>query len=57
MNFTKMDKADLDFPHRMLSNGGLGIDVALLVCTGVNFCVFLLGVQSSCSCSVGTRME
>ena len=31
MNFTKIVKADLDSPRRELSNGGLGIVVALLV--------------------------
>ena len=37
MNFTKIDQADLDSPRRELSNGGLGIVVALLVRWGINF--------------------
>ena len=32
MNFTKIDLADLNSLCRELSNGGLGIVVALLVC-------------------------
>ena len=32
MNFTKIAKADLESPCRELSNSGLGIVVALLVC-------------------------
>ena len=31
MTFTKLDQACLDSPRRELSNGGLGIDVALLI--------------------------
>ena len=31
MDHTKLDQADLDFPRRELSNGGLGIVVTLLV--------------------------
>ena len=31
MNFTTIDPADLNSPRRELSNGGLGIVVALLV--------------------------
>ena len=34
MNFTKIVKADLDSPCRELSNGGLGIVVALLAPSG-----------------------
>ena len=30
MNFTKIDPADLNYPHQELSNSGLGIVVALL---------------------------
>ena len=49
MTFTKLDQADLDSPRRELSNGGLGIVIALLVCWQIILCVLLLGVQSSCS--------
>ena len=35
--FSKIDQADLDSPHRELSNGGLRIIVALLVRWGINF--------------------
>ena len=38
MTFIKPDKADLDSPHRELSNGGLEIVVALLVCWQIIFC-------------------
>ena len=31
MNFTKIVKADLDFPRQELSHGGLGIVLTLLV--------------------------
>ena len=41
---------DLDSPRRELSNGGLGIVVALLVCWGINFCVHISDAQSSCIC-------
>ena len=34
MNFTKIDQADLDSPCQELSNGGLGIVVALAVFFG-----------------------
>ena len=37
INFTKIDQADLDSPRRELSNGGLGIVAALLVCWQINF--------------------
>ena len=49
MDDTKPYPEDLDSPCRELSNGGLGLVVALLVCPGINFRVFLLGVQSSCT--------
>ena len=50
MNFTKIVKADLDSPRPKLSNGGLGIDVALTVFfQELIFRVFLLRVQSSCN--------
>ena len=39
MDFTKIVKADLDSPCRELSNGDLGIVVALPVCSGNDFCV------------------
>ena len=39
MIFTKLVKADLDSPRQELSNGGLGIAVALLVHSGMDFCV------------------
>ena len=32
MGHAKIDTAYLDFPRRELSNGGLGIDVALPLC-------------------------
>ena len=37
MTFIKLDQADLDSPRRELSNGGLEIVVALLVCWQINF--------------------
>ena len=37
MDQTKIVPADLDSPHRELSNGGLGIVVALLVRRGIDF--------------------
>ena len=42
MTFTKLGQADFDSPCRELSNGDLGIIVALLVCSGIVFCVLLL---------------
>ena len=41
MDPTKMTHAYLDSPRQELSNGGRGIVVTLLVCWGVDFCVFL----------------
>ena len=42
MNFTKSVKADLDSPRRELSNGGLGIVVALLAFPAIDFsCVYM----------------
>ena len=49
MNFKKIDQADLDFPRRELSNGGLGIIATLLVPQQIIFCVRLADRQSSCS--------
>ena len=43
-----MVKADLESPHQGLSNGGLGIVVALLVCPAIDFLCDSTGVQSSC---------
>ena len=37
MNFRKIVKADLDFPRRELSNGGLGIVVAFMFFSGIIF--------------------
>ena len=37
MPFTKIVPADLDSPCRELSNGGLGIAVAFLVCRQIMF--------------------
>ena len=37
MNIAKIVKAYLDFPRRELSNGGLGVAAALLVCPRINF--------------------
>ena len=45
MNVTKIVKADLDSPCRELSNGSLGIVVALTVFRKLIFCLFLLGIQ------------
>ena len=39
MNFTEIDPTDLNSPCRELSNGGLGIVVALLVFWQIIFCV------------------
>ena len=44
MNFTKIDPADLNFLRRELSNGGLGIVEALMVCWQSIF---------SCACTGG----
>ena len=50
MDHTNIFQADMDFSRLELSNGGLGIAVALLVfCQELMFSVLLLGVQSSCS--------
>jgi len=37
INFTKIVKEDLDSPRQELSNGGLGIVVALLFCWQIDF--------------------
>ena len=47
MNQTKLNQADLESPCRELSNGGLGIVVALLVFRELIFRVRVLGIQSS----------
>ena len=39
MDPTKMTHSYLDSPRRELSNGGLGIVVALLIRRGIVFCV------------------
>ena len=44
MDHTKIGTVYLDFPRQELSNGGLGIVVALLVCSGISF---------SCVCTGG----
>ena len=49
MDDTKPYPEDLNSPCLELSNGGLGLVVALLVCPGINFRVFLLGVESRCT--------
>ena len=50
MTFTKLDQADyLNPPRQELSNGGLGIVVALLVRFQIMCVCVLLGVQSSCN--------
>ena len=49
IKFSKIVKADLNSPHRELSNGGLDILVALFVFWELIFCASLLWVQSSCS--------
>ena len=49
MAHTKMYSKDLDSPRRELSNGGLGIVVALTAFRELIFRVFILGVQSSCT--------
>ena len=43
-----MDRKDLDSPRRELSNGGLGIVAALVVFSGIIFCVRISNAQSSC---------
>ena len=46
MTFMKLDQVDLDYPRQDLSNGGLEIFVALLVCPGVIFsCVYGRAIQ------------
>ena len=52
MDPTKMTHAYLDSPRREISNSGLGIVVALLVCWGIIFCVRISDAQSSCSSSL-----
>ena len=37
MTFTKLYQAGLDSPRQELSNGGLGIVAALIICLQVNF--------------------
>ena len=44
----KLIRIGLNSPRREFSNLGLGIVVALLVRWKIGFCVFLLGIQSSC---------
>ena len=48
MDPTKMTHVYLDSPSRELSNGGLGVVVALLVRWGIIFCVRISDAQSSC---------
>ena len=50
--FTKIFRADVDFPCQELFNSGLGIVVALLVRPGINVSCVSTGVQFSCSCSL-----
>ena len=47
MTFIKLDQADLDYPCRELSNGGLKIIAALKIFCELIFRVFILGEQSS----------
>ena len=56
IHFTKIDQADLDSPHRELSNGGLGIVVALTFFSGIIFCLLVLGVQSSCRLKTHSKL-
>ena len=49
MDFTKIDQADLDSPRWELSNGGLGIVVALTVFRELILCVRISDAQSSYS--------
>ena len=44
MNFTKIVKAGLGSPHRELSDGCLGIVVALTVFLAINFSCVSIGV-------------
>ena len=55
MTHTKLNQEDSDSPHQELSNDGIGIIVALTVRWQIIVCVFLLGVQSSCSLVVGNN--
>ena len=48
MDHTKTDSADLDSPCRELSVHGLVRVVAFLVCSRIDSCVRVLGIQSSC---------
>ena len=48
MDHTKIGTAYLDSPHQELSNGGLGIVVALPVRSGIDFVCVYAGVQSNC---------
>ena len=48
---------DLNSPCQELSNGGLGFCVDLLVCHVINFCLFLLGVYSSCTTNPRLRAK
>jgi len=47
INFTKTIKADLDSPRQELSNGGLGIVIALMEFSWEFFCWLVLDVKSS----------
>ena len=49
MDHTKMNPKYLDSPCQDLSVCGLGFVVALTVFTGIDFCVRVLGIQSSCT--------
>ena len=48
MNFTKIVEVDLNSLRQDLSNGGLGIVVALLVFPEIGFSCVCTGVQSNC---------
>ena len=58
MNFTKIVKADLDSPRRELSNGGLGIVVALSGFLAIDFvCVSTGGPIQLYAMGSGTAHE
>ena len=50
MDHTKIDTSYLDSPRQELSNGSLGLVVALRPFLELIFRVFVLVVQSSCTC-------
>ena len=59
MDHIKINTEDMDSPCRKLSNGGLGIVVDLLICSGNNCtCVTTGGlIQLEAACSIPLAKE